>query len=163
MSSPPSPSSALNKNLDPDNPYNLHDFHDHYNRSLSDVRPVTTSLTGNQIHEVAVQLPSFPALARPQESHKHDVPTDQYNPYVQPVSIGSLESRPTSQPTADGVYEGYVLPPSKTDIRPAGSSVTGNSNDDQNVGPHPYGHLSVNSKSIKKITPPDYYTQQQYK
>ncbi|KAI3514878.1 hypothetical protein L1887_13625 [Cichorium endivia] len=167
MSSPPSPSSTLNKNLDQDNPYNVQHFPDHHNPSLSHVRPFATSLTSNQTHDIADQLPSFQALTHDHQehSHNHTDPAGEYDPYGQPVSIGSVENRrATSQPTMDGVYEGYGLPPSKTDIRPMGSSVTGTSTDDQNVGPRPYGQMiSVTSKTIKKLTPPSYYTQQEYK
>lgn len=175
--------------MDQDNPYNLQHFHDHNNQSLSDVRPFFTSVTGNQTHDAAAPPPSFQDLVVYQEnSQKHmDIATG-YDLYGQPLSIGSIENRyMTSQPTADGIYdgyylspsktdirpaglsatgttiyEGYDLPPSKTDIRPAGSSVTRNTTADQVGASQPFGQ-SLTSKDMKKIAPPDYYTQQKYK
>lgn len=161
---PPSLSSSAIRTLDQDNPYHLQDFEDPYVQSLSDIRSISNSLTGNQTHDVATQLPSFQAFARHQENtHKHiNAATYEYNPYDQPLSIGSIENwRNTSQPTADRVYEGYGLAPSKPHIRPA--LLTGTTTTHHNVVPRPYGQMSVTSKGMKNIVPPDYYMQQMYK
>ncbi|CAH1454681.1 unnamed protein product [Lactuca virosa] len=155
MSTPPSLTSLANRTMDQDNPYNLENFHDHNYQSLSDVQSLSTSVTGNQTFDAASQLPSFQALARHQEnSQKHMDTVTEYDLYGQPPSIGSIENPcQTSQPTADGIYEGYDLPPSKTDIRPVGSSVTGTTTADQIGAPQPFGQMSMTSKAIKNSAP----------
>ncbi|CAI9298698.1 unnamed protein product [Lactuca saligna] len=148
MSAPPSLTSLANRTMHQDNPYNLQNFHDHNNQSISDVRPLSTSVTGNETYEAAAQLPSFQALARHQEkSQMHMDAATEYDLYGQPLSLGSIESPcQTSQPIADGIYEGYDLPPSRTDIRPAGSSVTGSTTADQIGAPQQFGQMSMTSK-----------------